>query len=196
MFVTTLVATLPFKRDLRNSVWFWQSWDFTEFFLRSVRCWLPQLVAVKLWKLHPLKDGHLKVFLVFLYYFSFFGSGWFTQSFIGNFKGLMSLDFDTWPPNSKDTKNIFEKQKRPGKLLQIFKLVIQLVFKTVVLVSSQAIGGVCCGYLSKHGGHVVAQHADPTRMVSWVGAREAQIPCENPVFSKFDSEAKQCAGSS
>lgn len=78
----------------------------------------------------------------------------------------MSLDFDTWPPNSKDTKNIFEKQKRPGKLLQIFKLVIQLVFKTVVLFSSQAIGGVCCGYLSKHGGHVVAQHADPTRMVS------------------------------
>lgn len=72
MFVTTLVASLPFKRDLRNSVWFWQSKDFTEVFLPSVRCWLPQLVAVKLWKLRPLKDGHLTgCFLCFCTIFLF-----------------------------------------------------------------------------------------------------------------------------
>lgn len=197
MFVTTLVASLPFKRDLRNSVWFWQSKDFTEVFLPSVRCWLPQLVAVKLWKLRPLKDGHLTgCFLCFCTIFLFKASlvilrAWWLWNLIfglqiqktlrvslRNKSGLENFSrFSSWSFNLYSNQLFFHPQAIGG----LFRVSIETPPKTG-------------GWTQR--GDVVAQHADPTGMVSWVGAREAQIPCENPVFSKFDSEAKQCAASS
>lgn len=76
-------------------------------------------------------------------------------------------------------------------ILKIFKLIVQLAFNMFFL-DPQAIGGFVPGIYrnftkngGEHRGDVVAQHADPTGMVSRVGAREAQIPCKTRCFQSL-----------